>query len=749
MTTTSPHAFPLDVRPAVEIYQARGLATIPLPPRSKDPGYPGWQNLRVQPETLDQHFPAGEDRNVAVLNGGPSNNTADSDLDAPEALRAAPYFLPPTGWVFGRKSAPRSHWIYRTGHQALESSQEEYPDLDGKMLVELPGTGGLTVFPPSTHKETGELITWNTFTEPAEVGLETLRMAVRAVAAAALLARHWPETGSRDKAAMSLSGGLAREGWEKERVSRFCEAVAVAAGDEEARMRAGKAEPTARKLEAGKKTTGWPKLAELLKGDGEAVVCRAREWLGLAVHAAPDIPLPEETPWPDPLVEKAYHGLAGELVRVLEPASEADPAALLVQALVAFGSMVGRTAYFVAESDRHYPNEFAALVGETAKARKGSSWGRIECALAAIDEGWEQRVQTGLSSGEGVVWWCRDPLTKRERVKGSNPIQYEEVEADPGAPDKRLLVLEPEFANVLQVIERQANTLSAILRLAWDGRTLQTLAKNAGAKATGTHVSVIAHITAEEVRRLLTSTQAANGFGNRFMWFCSRRSKRLPEGGQVDGQAVADLRRRFADALAFAWAQGEMRRDEDARCLWREVYGPLSDGQPGMAGVLLARAEAHVLRVSLIYALLDCSPLIQAPHLLAALALWDYAEQSVHHIFGDSLGDPVADDLLRLLRGCPQGLTRNDLMNYLGRNLPSDRIGRALGLLLRHHLVRREQEKTGGRPAEPGSPVPRRRGERSYLVLLVYLVTRGTENVLLGDCPESLCQAQGPAQRAR
>src|SRR5262249_37346433 len=74
--------------------------------------------------------------------------------------------------------------------------------------------------------------------------------------------------------------------------------------------------------------------------------------------------------------------------------------------------------------------------------------------------------------------------------------------------------------------------------------------------------------------------------------------------------------------------------------------------------------------------------------------------RSVHYIFGDSLGDPVADDLLRLLRSCPNGLTRTDIANYLGRHQSSDRIGRALGLLLQHRLVRREQQETEGRPAE-------------------------------------------------
>ncbi len=42
------------------------------------------------------------------------------------------------------------------------------------------------------------------------------------------------------------------------------------------------------------------------------------------------------------------------------------------------------------------------------------------------------------------------------------------------------------------------------------------------------------------------------------------------------------------------------------------------------------------MRLALLYALLDKSRLIQAPHLLAALAFWEYCERSVLHVFGDT-----------------------------------------------------------------------------------------------------------------
>jgi hypothetical protein len=375
---------------------------------------------------------------------------------------------------------------------------------------------------------------------------------------------------------------------------------------------------------------------------------------------------------------------------------------VLIQTLLGFGNLVGRNAYFMAEADKHFPNEFAVIVGRTSKARKGTSWGRVRRLLTQVEELWEQeRVQSGLSSGEGVIWAVRDKIEKMERVKErGEPVRYESVVADPGVEDKRLFVLEPEFANVLKQTERQGNTLSTVLRLAWDGRDLRTMTKNSPARSTGAHVSLVGHITADELRRYLSTTEMANGFGNRFLWICSRRSKSLPEGGRVDEQSLAAVTVEMTRAFGFAKKAGEVSRDNDARDLWADVYNRLSEERPGMAGALLARAEAHVMRLAMLYALLDQSNVITPEHLMAGVAVWQYVEQSVLHIFGDALGDPVADDILRLLRAKPNGVSRTELMHYFSRHQTSDRIGRALGLLVQNHLAVYHEVKTGGRPQE-------------------------------------------------
>lgn len=417
-----------------------------------------------------------------------------------------------------------------------------------------------------------------------------------------------------------------------------------------------------------------------------------------AEPAAPAAPEPE---WPEPMAEEAFHGPAGELVRVIEPATEADPAGLLVQTLVAFGSLAGRNRYCVAEADRHYPNEFAVLVGRTARGRKGSSWGRVRAVLDEVDHAWaDGRVLSGLSSGEGLIWAVRDPIVTREKIKERGQVTYQEVESDPGIADKRLLVLESEFANVLKQTERQGNTLSVVVRDAWDRGKLSTLTKNSPARATDAHISIVGHITDAEFRRYLTTTEAANGFANRFVVCCVRRSKTLPEGGRVDEAALASAAAKIKAAAAFARTEGAVGRDAAAREVWYAVYPELTADRPGMIGNLLARAESHVMRLSLIYALLDRSPVIRPEHLAAAVAVWEYADRSARYVFGESLGDPLADELLRLLRGSPDGLTRTDISNSLGRHQLAGRIGHALGLLLQHGLAHPRSIPSGGRPVE-------------------------------------------------
>ena len=333
-------------------------------------------------------------------------------------------------------------------------------------------------------------------------------------------------------------------------------------------------------------------------------------------------------------------------------------------------------------------NEFCVLVGPTAKARKGVSFGHVKNLLGFVDARWSgERISSGLSSGEGLIWAVRDPIL------GKNP--------DPGVSDKRLLVMEAEFASTLANFGRSGNNLSAVLRQAWDGPdVLQSLTKNSIAKSTRPHISVVGHITNGELRRLLTSTEAGNGFANRFLWVCASRSKCLPDGGHLAEKDLVEIRQEISDAVAVAKKIELMERDEKARALWHDVYASLSEGLPGLLGAVTSRAEAHVMRLSCLYALLDGSPLVRVEHLRAALALWDYSFASARFIFGDALGDETADEILRALKRRHKGMTRTEISALFKRNQAATEIGRALGELVERGLVRCEQEESGGRPIE-------------------------------------------------
>lgn len=390
--------------------------------------------------------------------------------------------------------------------------------------------------------------------------------------------------------------------------------------------------------------------------------------------------------WPAAPGDEAFHGLAGDFVRAIAPHSEADPIALLGQLLVAFGNAIGRKPHFMAEDDRHGMNLYLLLVGESSKGRKGISWGRTKRLVQKADPSWDGRIQTGLSSGEGLIWAVRDPITQHGEI------------VDEGVPDKRLLVVESEFASVLKMTRREGNVLSPIMRAAWDDGTLSTLVKTNPAKSTDAHISIIGHITRPELLRCLGETETANGFANRFIFLAARRSKFLPEGGHPDPAAIQELEKRLTDALAFAKDAGHITRNAQAAELWSQLYPKLSAGQDGMLGSVTGRAEAQVMRLASLYALLDQSMLIYPIHLRAATELWQYAYSSCTYLFGDSLGDLVADRILSALRQFPDGLTKTEILNIFSRH-ESKRVDRALAYLEEVGLIRPIRETTGGRPS--------------------------------------------------
>ena len=401
----------------------------------------------------------------------------------------------------------------------------------------------------------------------------------------------------------------------------------------------------------------------------------------------------EPAPWPT-LAEEARYGLPGSALEVIEPHTEADPAAVLLNFVIGFGSVAGRGVHVRVGADRHGLNLFAVLVGETAKGRKGMSWGFAKTLLYAVEPHWvAERVLGGLSSGEGLIHAVRDPVT------GVNK-DGDLVVVDEGVSDKRLLAMEGEFATVLKVMAREGNTLSSIVRQAWDGSRLQTLTRNSPLKATDPHISIIGHVTKDEVLRHLSETDTSNGFANRFLWVMVKRSRVLPFGGRWSEVDATPLVKRLRKALEFAKDVGELTWGESAKEIWAEVYEELSEGEPGLFGAATSRAEAQVLRLSAVYAVMDSSRTIEAEHLKAGLAVWEYAESSARYIFGGSTGDPVADRLMEALKEKPGGMSRTEIAHLFGGHRSAARIEVSLSMLEKQGRARSETKATGGRPVE-------------------------------------------------
>jgi hypothetical protein len=265
-------------------YIARGWSPLPVPYRSKNPGIEGWSKLRITSETAPEYFNGGP-QNIGVLLGEPSADLQDVDLDTPEAIAVAPHLLPPTGAIFGRKGAPDAHWLYIIADGAKRTKSyndpEKADDDDQKArVVELRGTGGHTIFPGSTHKDTGELIEWSEDGQPARIEYGELQRAVALVAVAALLAQHWAH-GTRDDLCTATVGVLLRAGFDDEDIETMLRAIAEAADDEKIEQRIEKIERLRDQLHIEGAVFGYPKLAELTSAK---VAESVRKWLK-ATHA--------------------------------------------------------------------------------------------------------------------------------------------------------------------------------------------------------------------------------------------------------------------------------------------------------------------------------------------------------------------------------------------------------------------------------------------------------------------------------
>lgn len=401
-------------------------------------------------------------------------------------------------------------------------------------------------------------------------------------------------------------------------------------------------------------------------------------------------PSPTGRPWPV-LDGKAFHGLPGQIIATVLPHTEADPAAMLFTLYGAAGAMIGRQPHILTGGVHHGARVWPLIIGRTAGGMKGTSWAEVRRVLKHADVTFHQdRVVSGLSSAEGLIIQVRDP--------SGDP---ESDSYDEGVEDKRLLIIESEFASVLAQGKREGNTLLPLIRQAWDGGTLRTMTVKPKI-ATDPHIGMIGHITPTELRMKLNEAERAGGTMNRFLPVLSKRSKLLPDGGDLSEVEVKGLGAELGGVIAKARTIGQMKRSMAAAERWRLLYERLAADHAGDGPVaqVVARAAPQVLRLSVMAALLDGCDYVDLPHLEAAEAMWDYAEDSAWYVFGGGSGNPDLDRLKTFVDESGEaGVTRTEISTKcFSRNKEASEIDGLLVELLKITGYTEFTTPTKGRP---------------------------------------------------
>ena len=419
---------------------------------------------------------------------------------------------------------------------------------------------------------------------------------------------------------------------------------------------------------------------------------------------------------PPVMADDAFPELVRDVVTIATHSSEAHPVAVAANITALFCGAVGRTAFQRIGDATIHARPFFLVVGKSGKARKGTAEhtprevARRADALLRTRHSTDDRLRIhagGLSSGEGVGWAIRDPREPDDKGKGG----------DIGVTDKRLMVVEPEFANVLAQVKREGNTLSPIIRNSWDGRSIEPLTKTSPMTVTNPHMVIVGHITNHELREKSSENDAANGLLNRFLMLHVQRPKLVPLPEPTPPDVLDSLAERLADAIDFATVGNphgnnthEVTLGPEARAVWRELYPQITRDGEGRAGSLMARSEVYARMLAMVFALMDKRDVIEPGDLLSALAWINYWRESINYIWRDGEEQTELDEftqaVLDVVVSRP-GVKLSEIQNEWSRKRIPE-VNAALELLanMAPPLVEMKKDTTGGgRPAHRYYPV--------------------------------------------
>ncbi|MBK7118344.1 MAG: hypothetical protein IPH64_04645 [Comamonadaceae bacterium] len=327
------------------------------------------------------------------------------------------------------------------------------------------------------------------------------------------------------------------------------------------------------------------------------------------------------------------YGLVGEVACAGSDGTETNPFAIAANFITYLSCAIGRGVYLPIGNTWHHNRIFCLHIGRSGRGRKGDAVQlvlRIDQALRELDYRFAPQIHRGgLSSREGLVALMHDGYRQ-----GKHEI--------PAVDDKRLWVVESEFANVLHQGRRDGNTLSAALRDCWDGVDLKPATKSNRLYASHPHVCLSGAISPSELTALISARELTNGFANRFLMIWAERTRILPFPKETPLATVERLARKTLEVLAFVRADRHEERDHlrmelSPQAQWRyaQLYRSELNEDVGDAtvGALLERRAPMLLRLAMLLALTDLQTRIDVPHIDAAMAWIRHATASVRYVF--------------------------------------------------------------------------------------------------------------------
>lgn len=405
------------------------------------------------------------------------------------------------------------------------------------------------------------------------------------------------------------------------------------------------------------------------------------------------------------------YGLIGEIARAGGDTTEANQYAVALNTIAYLSAAVGRGPYMPVGNTWHHARLFTLHVGRTGRGRKGDATSlctRIDKALRDKDEYIAPQVHRGgLSSREGLALLIHDGFKE-----GKNEVEP--------IFDKRLWVLESEFANILQQGKRDGNTLSSALRDAWDGVSIKPATKSNRVWASNPHIALSGAVTPAELRGLMASRELTNGFANRFLMIWAERTKVLPFPRATPQATVDDLALKVDAVLRFAGADRPVDRDvmriefsTEAKGLYARMYlDELNDqGSGEIVNALLERRAPVLLRLAMLFALCDQTLEIQTHHLHAGMAWVRYWHESVKFIFANADDETVIhatnDAAIRIvdfLKARTKATRKELTLDCFQGHLSKDRIDAALDELILATPPQIVVESVQRPKGNPGSP---------------------------------------------